>query len=186
MDVFDAIKTRRSVRRFSDKPVDDSDIKTILDSVRHSPSWANMQCWRFVVVRDEKIKQTISELSSIESLLKPMGYKANPAKKGITEAPVVIIACADPSRSGSVWNQPYYMTDLGIAAQTLMLAVRGLGMGTVFVGIFDEDGLRKLLGIPDNIRVVGIFPIGYPREEKKEMPPRKPLDEIVFYEKWAK
>ena len=186
MDVFDAIKTRRSVRRFSDKPVDDSDIKTILDSVRHSPSWANMQCWRFVVVRDEKTKQTISELSSIESLLKPMGYKANPAKKGITEAPVVIIACADPSRSGSVWNQSYYMTDLGIAAQTLMLAVRGLGMGTVFVGIFDEDGLRKLLGIPDNIRVVGIFPIGYPREEKKEMPPRKPLDEIVFYEKWAK
>lgn len=185
MDVFEAIKTRRSVRRFSDKPVSDSDIELILDAVRHSPSWANMQCWRFVVVRDEKTKQKISELSSLESLLKPMGYKTNPAKKGIAEAPVVIIACADPSRSGLLWNQQYYMTDIGIAAQTLMLAVRGLGMGTVFTGIFDEDELRKLLGIPDNIRVVGIFPIGYPLEEKKEMPPRKPLNEIVFYEKWT-
>ncbi len=185
MDVFEAIKTRRSIRRFADKPVADRDIEAILDAVRHSPSWSNMQCWRFVVVKDEKTKQTISELSSPESLLKPMGYKTNPAKKGIAEAPVLIIACADPGRSGVVQNQPYYMADIGIAAQTLMLAVRGLGLGTVFTGIFDENGLRKLLGIPDEIRVVGIFPIGYPPEEKKEMPPRKPLKEIVFYERWA-
>ncbi len=184
MEVFEAIKTRRSIRRFTEKPVEDKDIETILDAVRHSPSWANMQCWRFLMVRDEKTKQVISELSSPESFLKPMGYKANPAKKGIAEAPVVIIACADPSRSGSIWNQSYYMTDIGIAAQTLMLAVNGLDMGTVFVGIFDEDGIRKLLGIPDNIRIVGIFPIGYPPEGKKEMPPRKPLNEIVFYERW--
>lgn len=188
MDLLEAIKTRRSIRRFSDKPVSQEDIETILDLVRYSPSWANMQCWRFVVVRDkEKIKK-ISELSYVESFLKPMGYKANPATKGIGEAPVVIIACAEPSKSGVIWNQPYYMTDMGIASQTLMLAVRGLGLGTVFVGIFEEDAIRKLLDIPSDIRVVGIFPIGHLQDEKKEtkMPERKPLNEIVFYEKWQR
>lgn len=186
MDIFDAIKTRRSIRRFSDKPVSDKDIETILDTVRYSPSWANTQCWRFVVVKDRQKISKISELSHVESFLKPMGYKANPATKGIGEAPVVIIACADPAKSGKIWDQQYYMTDMGIAAQTLMLAVRGLGLGTVFVGIFDEDPVRKLLEIPSNIRIVGVFPIGHLQDEKREikMPERKPLKEIVFNEKW--
>ncbi|MCX7913676.1 MAG: nitroreductase family protein [Thermodesulfovibrionales bacterium] len=186
MDVFEAIKTRRSIRRFADKSVTDEEINTILDTVRYSPSWANMQCWRFVVVRDkEKIKK-IGELTNLESFLKPMGYTTNPASKGVSEAPVVIVACADPTKSGKIWEQSYYLTDMGIACQTLMLAVRALGLGTVFVGIFDEDGIRKLLEIPTNIRVVGVFPIGHVPEEKKDakMPPRKPFEEIVFYEKW--
>jgi nitroreductase len=76
------------------------------------------------------------------------------------------------------------MTDLGIAAQTLMLSARALGLGTVFVGVFDEAKLRSLLNIPSHIRAVGLFPVGYPQEEKKEGPPRKSLQEIVFYEKW--
>lgn len=186
MDIFDAIKTRRSIRRFSDKPVSDKDIEAILDAVRYSPSWANMQCWRFIVVKDRQKTQQISELTYVESFMKTMGYKANPAKKGIVEAPAVIIACADPGKSGIIWDQTYYMTDIGIAAQTLMLAVRALDMGTVFVGIFDEDAIRKLLEIPSNIRIVGIFPVGYLLDDKKEikMPSRKSLGEIVSYEKW--
>ncbi|MCX8030515.1 MAG: nitroreductase family protein [Thermodesulfovibrionales bacterium] len=187
MDLFEAIKTRRSIRRFSDKPVSDENITTILDLVRYSPSWANLQCWRFIVVREKDNIKRISELSYVESFLKPMGYKANPATKAIAEASVVIVLCADPTKSGTIWNQPYYMTDVGIASQTLMLAVRGLGLGTVFVGIFEEDAIRNLLNIPSNIRIVGLFPIGYLLDEKKEMkmPERKPLSEIVFYEKWA-
>lgn len=186
MDIFEAIKTRRSIRRFSNKPVSDKDIETILDAVRYSPSWANTQCWKFIVVRDKQKIHKISELSHVESFLKPMGYKANPATKGIGEAQVVIIACADPAKSGKIWDQTYYMTDMGIAAQTLMLAVRALDLGTVFVGIFDEDAVRKLLEIPSNIRIVGIFPVGCLHEEKKEikMPSRKSLNEIVCYEKW--
>lgn len=186
MDIFEAIKTRRSIRRFSNKPVDEQDIQIILEAVRQSPSWANLQCWRFIVVRDEATKERISEASYVESFFAPLGYKSNPAKKGLAEAPVIIVACADPTQSGTLWNQPYYMTDLGIASQTLMLATRALGLGTVFVGVFDEEKLRSLLNIPQNIRIVGLFPIGYPMEEKKEGPPRKPLNEIVFYEKWKR
>jgi len=184
MDVFEAIRTRRSVRRFRDHAVEDEKVQTILDSVRQSPSWANHQCWRFIVVKDRSIREKISELSYVESFFAPLSYKTNPARKGLAEAPVILVACADPSQSGTLWGQPYYMADIGIAAQTLMLSARGLGLGTVFVGVFEEEQVRNLLNIPSNIRIVGLFPMGYPLEEKTSGPPRKPLTEIVFEERW--
>jgi nitroreductase len=185
MDVIEAIATRRSIRRFADKPVDESMLESLFNSVRMSPSWANMQCWRFIVVRDAALKAKISDLTYVESFMAPKGYKANPSKLGVAEAPALIIACADPQQSGELWGQQYYMADTGIAAQTLMLAAHSMGLGTVFVGVFEEEKLRLLLGIPANIRIVGLFPIGYPREIKKEGPPRKPLKEILFSEKWG-
>jgi nitroreductase len=185
MDLFEAIRTRRSVRKFLDRPLEDDKLEQILEAVRQAPSWANFQCWRFLVVKEKAAKERISELSYVESFFAPAGYKANPAKKALAEAPVVIVACADPSRSGVLWDQTYYMTDLGIACQNLMLAARGLGLGTVFVGVFDEAKVRELLNIPQNIRVVGLFPVGYPFEEKAGGPMRKPLNEIVFNEKWG-
>jgi nitroreductase len=184
MDIIEAIITRRSIRRFSDRSVSDALLQSLFEAVRLAPSWANMQCWRFIVVKSADQKEKISELSFVESFFSPKGYKANPAKKGIAEAPVVIVACADPNHSGVLWNQHYYMTDVGIAAQTLMIAAHGMGLGTVFVGVFDEEKIKSLLGIPENVRIVGIFPLGYPKDEKKEGPPRKTLDEIVFHEKW--
>jgi len=185
METLEAIKTRRSIRRFSDKPVEEDKLQSLLEAVRMAPSWANSQCWRFIVVKEGPAKEKISELSYVESFFSPLGYKANPAKKGISEAPVVIVACADPLKSGVLWDQHYYLTDVGIAAQTLMLAAHTLGLGSVFVGVFNEEKIRGLLGIPPEIRVVGIFPLGYPKEEKKEGPPRKPLNEIFFFEKWV-
>jgi nitroreductase len=186
MELFEAIRERRSIRRFQDKPVEDGTLRKILNAVRQAPSWANMQCWRFVVVKNAETKKKISDYSYVEKIFAPLGYKANPSQKGLAEAPVVIVACADPDQSGRVRKQEYYLTDLGIASQNLMLAAKAEGLGTVMVGIFDEDRVRELLSIPDSIRVVGIFPLGYPREEKKEGPPRKPLEEFVFQEAWGK
>jgi nitroreductase len=186
MDLFETIRTRRSIRRFSGKPVEDEKLTAILEAARQAPSWANFQCWRFIVVKAPTLKEKISELSYVESFFSPLGYKANPARQGLAEAPIVIVACGDPSQSGNIWSQPYYMTDIGIASQNLMLAARALGLGSVFVGVFDEQKLRSLLGIPSNIRIVGLFPIGYPLEEKTSGPTRKPLSEIVFHEKWGK
>ncbi len=185
MDFFEVVRTRRSVRRFADRPVEDEKLDELLEAVRQSPSWANLQCWRFVVVKDPSARQEISDVSFVESFFSPRGYKANPSKKGLAEAPVVIVACADPAQSGTIWEQQYYMTDLGIASQSLMLAARALGLGTVFVGVFDEERIRALLSIPQDIRVVGLFPVGYPLEEKASGPPRKPLGEIVFRGKWG-
>ncbi len=185
MDLFEAIRTRRSIRKYLDKPVEEEKLQAVLEAVRLAPSWANMQCWRMVVVKDKSLRQQVSELSFVESYFSPKGYKSNPSKKALAEAPVVIVLCADPAQSGAIWDQNYYLVDCGIAAENLMLAARGQGLGSVFVGIFEEEKLKSLLGIPASIKIVGLFPLGYPTEEKKDGPPRKPLDEICFHEKWG-
>lgn len=184
METLEAIRTRRSIRRFLDRPVEEEKLQQLFEALRMSPSWANRQCWRLVVVTDRAVRERISELSYVESFFAPLGYKTNPAKKGIAEAPVVIVACADPSQSGSIWSQQYYLTDVGIAAQSLMLAAHAQGLGSVFVGVFDEERLRSLLAIPPHIRVVGIFPVGYSAEQQKEAPARKPLHEFIFHGQW--
>jgi|ERR1700690_817368 len=185
MELFEAMKTRRSVRAYQDKPVEDEKLRSVLDAVRMAPSWANMQCWRMVVVKDKETREKISELSYVESYFSPKGYKSNPSKKALGAAPVVIALCADPAQSGMLWNQNYYLVDAGIAAQNLMLAARGRGLGTVFVGVYDEEKLKKLLHIPASIRIIGLLPLGYPTEEKKDGPKRKPLDEICFNGQWG-
>jgi nitroreductase len=185
MELFEAISTRRSIRKFQDRPVEEEKLKAVLEAVRLAPSWANRQCWRLVVVRDAAVRARLSEWSYIEAFFAPLGYKINPAQKALAEAPVVIVACADPDKSGTLGGQQYYMADLGIAAQNLMLAAHAQGLGTVFVGVFDEEKIRQLLGIPTRIRIVGLFPLGYPRGEKKEGPVRRPLAEIAFAGRWG-
>jgi nitroreductase len=185
MEFFEALSTRRSIRRYQDRPVEEEKLQAALEAVRVSPSWANQQCWRLIVVRDPETKRRISELSFLESFFAPKGYKSNPAMKALAQAPIVIVLCADPSQSGAIRGQDYYLTDCGIASQSLMLAARAQGLGTVFVGIFEEEPLRDLLGIPSKIRVVGLFPLGYPAEEKKEGPKRKPIEEICWFDSWG-
>ena len=97
---------------------------------------------------------------------------------------MVIVACGVPGQSGTLRGQEYYLTDVGISCQNLMLAAHELGLGSVFVGVFDEEQLGELLGIPPAVRIVGLFPLGYPLEEPKSGPPRKPLDELVHYGTW--
>ena len=184
MDTLEAIKTRRSVRKFSDRPVEPEKLQAVLEAVQASPSWSNMQCWRMVVVKDAGTRAKISDLSFVESFFASRGYKSNPAQKGIADAPVVIVLCAIPEQSGEMKGQPYYMTDAGIASENLMLAAHAFGLGTVFVGVFDEEKLGDLLQIPPGVRIVGLFPIGYPLTEPKAGPPRRSLEEIVFNEKW--
>ena len=161
MELFEAIRTRRSIRKYLDRPVEEEKLRAVLDAVRMAPTWANMQCWRLVVVTDKATKEKFSELSYVESFFAPKGYKANPSKKALAEAPVDIVLCADPAQSGVLWGQAYYLADAGIAAQTLMLAAWAQGLGTVFVGVYDEEKIKSLLHIPADIRVVGIFPLGY-------------------------
>jgi len=184
METLEAIRTRRSIRKYSDRPVEPEKLTAVLEAARQSPSWANLQCWRFVVVTNAEVKERISALSYVEAYLGPKGYKSNPAQKALATAPVVIVACADPTKSGELRGQDYYLTDLGIACQSLMLAAHAQGLGSVFVGVFDEQALGELRDIPPQLRIVGLFPLGYPESEVKSGPPRLPLEELVHYEKW--
>jgi len=94
------------------------------------------------------------------------------------------VTCAEPEQSGDVHGQDYYLTDVGIATENLMLAAHAMGLGSVFMGVFNEDELRALLHIPHTVRIDGLFPVGYPQGELRAGPPRKPLAEIVFHETW--
>lgn len=184
MEFFEVLLTRRSIRRFKDQDIEKEKLDQLLEAVRTSPSWANKQCWRMVVVKSPEVRKQLSEASYVESFFAPLGYKINPAMKGLAEAPVVMVACADPSHSGTIRNQEYYLVDMGIAAQSLMLTARAMGLGTVFVGVYDEDRVKGLLGIPKEVRVVGLFPVGYPLKEPSEGPERKALNEIASIDNW--
>jgi nitroreductase len=184
MDTLEAIRTRRSVRKFSQRAVEPEKLQAVLEAARQAPSWANMQCWRFIVVTDQVMKEKISALSYVEAFFKPKGYKTNPAQNALAEAPVVLVVCGDQTQSGELRGQHYYLTDIGIAAENMMLAAHAMGLGTVFVGVFNEEELGEMLDVPPELRIVGLFPLGYPSEVKKEGPPRKAMEELVYYEKW--
>lgn len=184
METLEAIKTRRSIRKYLDTPVEPEKLQAIFEAVQQAPSWSNMQCWHLVAVTDKAVRQKISDLSFVESFFSTYGYKSNPAQKALAQAPVVLVACADPARSGLLHDQQYYMTDMGIATQNLMLAAHDLGLATVFVGVFHEEQLKALLGIPAEIKIIGMFPLGYSAAEAKGGPSRRALNEIVHHGHW--
>ena len=177
MDFMDVITERKSVRGYADKPVEEDKLSKVLDAARLAPSWANKQCCRYIVVKE---KTKIQELAGRFSWLK--------------QAPVIIVACADPKDSGDRNGMNYYLVDVGISMQQLVLAATALELGTCWIGAFDEASVKNVLGVPENIKVVAMTPLGYPA--KKEgigskliktaigAGKRKPLEEIIHHEKW--
>jgi len=173
MDVYEAVAARRSIRRYKPDPVAEETVTRVLDAARLAPSWKNLQCWRFVVVRGETGKAGL--LSAFAD--------TNPGKKAIAAAPVMIVVCADPQASGKMGGKEYYLVDVGIAMENLMLAARAEGLGTCWLGEFDEQPVKEALGVPADWKVVGMTPLGWPDQDPKPRP-RKALDEIVFQERW--
>ncbi len=171
--IMKVFEERRSVRRYKDQPVEEEKLQAVLEAARSAPSWANMQCWYYIVVKDPATRSTIAEI-----------LEKNPISKGITQAPVLIVACADPEQSGKMGDQSYYLVDIGISLEHLMLEACNQGLGTCWVAWLDEEKLKQVLEVPDNIRIVALTPLGYPDQPPTERR-RKPLEEIVFHEKWG-
>ncbi len=175
MELLKVVAERRSVRRYKSDPVPDNVILEILEAARWAPSWANTQVCRYVVVRDEDVKKGLAE-----SL--PEG---NPARKAMTEAPVVICLFAKRGTSGYHKGAPatdkgdWFMFDAGIAMEHVVLAAWNFGLGTVHVGMFDAGKAEKALKVPEGFSVVEMTPVGY-FEEIPRPAPRKPLKELVF------
>jgi len=190
MEVFEAIKNRRSIRQQKSDPIDDETLQTVLDAARWAPSWRNTQCWRFVVVRDSKIKAEIA--NSLYKIKRDDTMHENAAAKAIIQAPVLIVVCAEMGKSGcrpdgtpTTDKGDWYMFDVALAMQNLVLAAHALGLGTVIVGAFDAPKTAKILGVPNGYSVVAMTPLGVPEQEGR-VTPRKELSEIVFDDKWAK
>ena len=174
MDIFKVISDRRSIRKYKDAPVELEKIKQVLNAARLAPSWKNMQCWRFLVLTDPARRACLLEAFPDD----------NPGKRAIATAPCVIVVCADPSESGVENGIEYFIADTAIAFEHLCLAAQGLGLGTCWMGWYNEAAIKSALDIPQQIRVIGMTPLGYPDQEPRPRP-RKEVSQIAFFENWG-
>ncbi len=182
MELQEALVKRRSVRKFTEDAVSDDEIRTILEAARIAPSWANVQPWEFIVLRDRTL---------IEKIVGTYVEK-NPATKCSLAAPALIAACARTGVSGcydaknlTKFNE-WFMFDLGLAIQNLCLKAHELGLGSVVVGLMDHDRAKAILDLPIDREVVACIPVGRPAVSGREGPPRKVLSEFVFIDAYGK
>jgi nitroreductase len=179
MELMEAIKGRRSIRKYKPDPVPEEVFRTLMEAVRWSPSWANTQCWEVIAVKDPKIK---SELSTVFP-------KGNPALSSMTDAPLVLVLCGKKGISGFYQGKvttvkgDWLMFDVGIAMENLCLTAHAMGLGTVIAGMFDHKKAEEILGVPENVEVVAITPLGYPAVGGAT-PKRKEISDFVFYDKY--
>jgi len=165
LDVFEAIKVRRSIRRYKKgAEIPEEHLRKILEAARLAPSAANRQPWRFIVVRDPEVKRRLAE--------------ACRGQMFIADASVVVVALGDPSISR------WYLQDPMIAVEHMVLEATELGYGTCWIGAFDEDAVKKVLDIPAGLKVVCALPIGVP-DESPSARSRKSLDEIFYLDKYG-
>ncbi len=179
MEFLELAKLRKSIRGYSDGHIKESTLRYILECARMAPSSANKQVWRFIVVQNKELREEI--------------VKACPFfNKFMASASVIIVACAaGPSSRHN--DQDYYLVDVAIAMEHLVLAAAEQGLGTCWIAAFDGIRVKEALGMPEKARVVAITPLGYPAGEKllpkamgfiTKLRGRKKLGEIAFRDKW--
>lgn len=170
MTVMDAIRRRFSVRKFKPDEIEDEKLERVLEGARLAPSARNLQEWRFVVVRNPAMRAALSEAAN--------------GQRFVAEAPAVIVGCAVATEHVMSCGLHCFPIDVAIAMAYMTLVAVEEELGTCWVGAFNADRVHALLGIPPEVVVVGLMPIGYPDAE----PPRKQrlsLAEIVMCERWT-
>ncbi len=169
MDVFEAVKTRRSIRKYKDAPVEWDKVAQILEAGRLSPSAGNVQEWRFIVVTDDGLRKKLAEASLKQWWM--------------AEAPVHIVVISQVDQIKRLYGlrgeRLYSIQNCAVAATQMMLTAHSIGLGTCWVGAFEEGMVQRALGIPDNIRVQAILTIGY-ADEDPDMPSRFPMEHVVL------
>jgi nitroreductase len=165
-EVLNAIKNRRTIRKFKPDPIDKEKLQMILDAGRWAPSFSNLQPWKFIVIKDPDLKNKLDKAS-----------RENVLHLGINEAPAVILVCVDRR------IDPLHAIEAGAAAtQNMALAGHSLGLGVGWIGVWGteaEAAIQKLFQLPETTRVVSLLPVGYPAESPQSH--RKPLEEFVQF-----
>jgi len=165
MDFYEVLNSRRSIRSYEAAPVPQDKLKSILEAARVAPSAGNAQPWHFIVVSDQKVREKIA-----------MGC---PWGRFIAEAPVLIVGCGDLKASR------FYLQDTAVALEHLVLAATAMGLGTCWIGAFDEPEIRSLLEIPDHLKIVSLISIGAPKTRSLSKSLRKSIGEIVSCEQYG-
>ena len=173
MRIPDIIRERRSVRAFTDQEVSNEEAETLVEAACLAPSAGNLQPWEFVVVWDHGVKNRLAGAAHGQSF--------------VSEAPVVFVVCAVPGRSASGYGSRgrglYCLQDTAAAVQNLLLTATANGLGSCWIGAFDEGRAAEAVGAPTGVRPVAIVPVGYPAE----MPPPRPrrrLSEVIHRERF--
>ena len=168
MDLFKAIKGRRSIREYKPEPVKGEDLRKILDAGRFAPSAGNCQPSELVVVKEPSLRRRLAAAALDQTF--------------IAEAPVVIVVCANLPRTsrryGRRGQELYCLQDTAAATQNILLTAYSLGYGTCWIGAFDEGAVADVIQVPSRVRPVAIIPLGRPAEYPSP-PQRRPLDDIV-------
>jgi nitroreductase len=164
--VLDAIRSRRSIRQYRDEPVNDEDLRAILEAGRWAPSGLNNQPWRFVVVRDPLVKKEVAEQTRYRDVVRT--------------ASVIIVVFMD---NGASYDRVKDCQGIGACLQNMWLAAHALGLGAVWLGeiLKNKDRVAEILSTPDTYELMAVLAVGHPkhREQKSQ---RKPLLELVFKE----
>jgi nitroreductase len=169
--LMELIETRRSIRSYKDQEIEEDKLNYVLQAFRKAPSAKNLQPWKLVVIKNKKILKDIAIACNNQTFME--------------EAPVIIAACAKEEEAygtmGGYMNS--YPIDIAIALEHLILAATEKGLGTCWIGAFKEQLVKDILGVPDNVKVVALTPLGYPAREAS-VSGRKPLTEIISYDKY--
>ena len=173
------IKGRRSIRRYKPDPVDEGDLKAVLEAVRWAPSWGNTQCWEVIVVDDPALK----------GLLESSLPTKNSAVGSLLQAPLILAVAARKGRSGYYRSQAqthfgdWMLFDCALAVQNACLTAHARGLGTVILGQFDHAAVEKALEVPDEASVVCLVPLGYSAKESLT-PSRRSQEDFVHRNKY--
>ncbi len=177
MNTMECIKTRRSIRKFTDKTVSNQLLEEAIGAAAYAPSWKNTQITRYIAIKTPELKSQIA------------AECCNAHNAGIiNSAPLLVATTVVKGRSGfekdgsfsTVKGDGWEMYDCGIASQTFCLACHELGLATVIMGIFDDEKTAKLLGVPDDERIISLIAVGY-QESEVTPPPKKTVADLLSY-----
>lgn len=179
MEFVEVVKGRRSIRKFVNKQVEREKVETIIKMASYAPSWKNTQISRYTVIEDRKC---INEIA--QNCVLNFEFNSNIIKN----APIVVVISTINGRSGyerdgsfsTSKKDKWEMFDAGIAAQTFCLSAYNEGLGSVVMGVFDEEKLHGVLNLPDNQKIAAVLAVGYP-DENPIIPRRKDLEELISY-----
>jgi len=165
LEVSEAIKTRRSIRKYKPDSIPDDKLKLVFEAARLAPSAGNRQPWRFVVVRNPERKKSVAKAANNQMF--------------IADASTIVAAVGDPGVS-----KKWHDKDVMIAVEHMALVATTLGFGTCWIGAFDEKEVKRLLKIPNELSVIALLPIGIP-DETPATRPRKEISEVFFEEEYG-
>ncbi|MBN1780667.1 nitroreductase family protein [bacterium] len=169
MNIEDAVRKRQSVRKYSEKDVEEDKLNLVLEAARLSPSAKNRQARKFVLVRDVQMRRKLAVAAKNQMF--------------VADAPVVIACCGTDPGYVMTCGQSADAIDVAIAVDHMTLTAVSLGLGTCWIGAFYQDEVKKLLNIPENVQVVELLTLGYPAESEFKTH-RKSLNDIVYFESW--